>query len=189
MKFSSSETGNPIVVSEFGELEYSANDDESLMAVTLKSCPTGINRNQSSISKEVMKKALPSFSNKPILCEIVDEVDEHGNEYKDFGSHAMSIYEDAETGEIKTHYIEKCVGIIPESCNPRMIYDKKMDRTYTVVDGYIFNLYGNETSDIIKKNNGTKVSVEIAIDDMEWDEKNDCLDIKAFKFLGVTLLG
>lgn len=182
--FSSKETGKPIVVNTFGNISYSENSDPSLMSVTLKACHCGVNRNNSKITEEVMKKAFPTFSNKPILAEIIDG--ENGE--KDFGSHSFTLESD-ENGEEYTHYIEKPVGIIPETNNIHLEYDEDQDKTYTIVDGYIFNYYGNETSDIIKRKNGTKVSVELEIYDMAWSAKDKVLVINDFSFTGITLLG
>lgn len=182
--FSKKETGKSIVVSTFGELGNSINDkfqieDPGLMPVTLKACHCGINRNNSKISEAVMAKALPSFKNKPILAEIIDG---------DFGSHAMEYVEDSK-GDWFIRYIERAVGIVPESCNARLEYDKEKDRMYTIVDGYIYNYYGNETSDIIKRKNGTKVSVELEVNEFDWDDEDGSLEILDFTFSGVTLLG
>lgn len=183
-KFNSKETGKPIIVSTFGNIDISKPNkfsevDNSLMPITMKACHTGINRNNSKISETTMAKALPSFMNKPILAEIKDG---------DFGSHAMEYVED-NNGNIFVRYIERAVGIVPESCNAHLEYDKEKDRMYTIVDGYIFNYYGNETSEIIKRKNGTKVSVELEVNEFEWSQEDDCLEILDFTFSGVTLLG
>lgn len=181
--FNAEKNNTSVVLSTYGEIKYSADDDPCLMSVTLKACHCGLNRNNSRISEEVMKAALPSFSNKPILAEIIDT--ENG---KDFGSHAMEIVED-EDGVESVRYIEKCVGIIPESCNAHLEYDEENDKTYVIVKGYIYNEYGNETASIIKRKNGTKVSVELAVNDFSYSAKDKCLDIDDFIFMGVTLLG
>lgn len=183
-KFSSKETGKPIIVSTFGNMDIAkpnkfSEADSSLMPITMKACHTGINRNNSKISETTMAKALPSFMNKPILAEIKDG---------DFGSHAMEYVEDND-GNFFVRYIERAVGIVPESCNAHLEYDKTKDKMYTIVDGYIFNYYGNETAEILKKKNGTKVSVEIEVNEFEWSQDDNCLEILDFTFSGVTLLG
>jgi hypothetical protein len=182
--YSSKESGKPIVVNTFGNISYSESSDPSLMAVTLKACHCGINRNNSKITEKVMKKAFPTFANKPILAEIV----ENENGEKDFGSHSFTIESD-ENGNEYTHYIEKPVGIVPETNDIHLEYDESQDKTYTIVNGYIFNYYGNETADIIKRKNGTKVSVELEIYDMAWSGKDKVLVINDFSFAGITLLG
>ena len=182
--FSAKEIGKPLVVNTFGNVSFAESKDPSLMSVTLKACHCGVNRNNSKITEKVMKKAFPTFANKPILAEII--TDENGE--KDFGSHAFTIETD-EDGNEYTHYIESPVGIVPETNNIRLEYDKEQDKTYTIVDGYIFNYYGNETSEIIKRKNGTKVSVELEIYDMSWSGKDKVLVINDFSFAGITLLG
>ena len=182
--FSAKEVGHPLVVSTFGEMQSSETGNEGLMQVILKSCHTGLNRNGSFISDEDMTNALPSFANKPILAEIVE--DENGE--LDFGTHAMEFKEN-EDGDIKIHYIEKPVGIIPETNNIHLEYDKKEKKTYVKVNGYIFEYYGNEAADILKRKNGTKVSVELEIYEMSWNAKENYLAINDFSFSGVTLLG
>lgn len=182
--FNAKEIGKPLVVNTFGNMSFSENKDPSLMSITLKACHCGINRNNSKITEKVMKNAFPTFANKPILAEII--IDEYGN--KDFGSHAFTIETD-ENGNEYTYYIESPVGIIPETNNIHLEYDEEYKKTYTVVDGYIFNYYGNETSEIIKRKNGTKVSVELEIYDMSWSGKDKVLVINDFSFAGITLLG
>lgn len=182
--FNAKEIGKPLVVNTFGNVSFAESKDPSLMSVTLKACHCGVNRNNSKITEKVMKKAFPTFANKPILAEII--TDENGE--KDFGSHAFTIETD-EDGNEYTHYIESPVGIVPETNNIRLEYDKEQDKTYTIVDGYIFNYYGNETSEIIKRKNGTKVSVELEIYDMSWSGKDKVLVINDFSFAGITLLG
>ena len=181
--FNAADNNTFVTLTTYGEITYSANDDPSLMSVVLKACHCGLNRNNSRISEETMTSALPSFSNKPILAEIIDT--DNG---KDFGSHAMELVED-EDGVERVRYIERCVGIIPESCNAHLEYDKENDKTYVIVNGYIYNEYGNETASIIKRKNGTKVSVELAVNDFSYSAKDKCLDINDFIFMGVTLLG
>lgn len=182
--FSAKEVGHPLVVRTFEHIDYDADSDNGLMKVKLKACHTGINRNDSNISDETMTRALPSFSNKPILAEIVKDSD--GN--LDFGTHAMEFVED-EDGKVKIHYIEKPVGIVPESCNAHLEYDNQKKRNYVIADGLIFKYYGNEASDIIERRGGTDVSIEIEINEMSWDAKENCLNIEDFTFSAITLLG
>ena len=182
--FSAKESGHPVVVRTYGhKLEYSSEEDNGLLKMTLKACHTGLNRNGSFISDEDMLKALPSLANKPILAEIT----ENSKGEKDFGTHAVEMVEN-EDGELEMYYLEKPVGIIPESCNAHLEYDKKEKKNYVRADSYIFRYYGNETASILERRNGSEVSVEIEIEDMHWDAQNNYLVIKDFVFNGVTLL-
>lgn len=183
--YNATETGHPLVVSTFGEVEeFASNVDEGLIPIKIKSCHIGLNRNGSYISEESMTKAIPSFANKPFLAEITN----NSKGEIDFGTHAMELTEDEE-GNSKIYYIEKPIGIVPESNNAQLIYDEDQDKTYLWVDAYVFKYYGNEAEEILERKGGTKVSIEISINEMAWDAKNNWLDIQDFVFDGVTGLG
>ena len=182
--FSARETGHPIVVSTFGKMNYTDSEDDGLMTTYLYACHTGLNRNGSYIFDEDMERALSSFANKPILAEIIED----SNGELDFGTHAMEFVED-KSGELKVKYIEKPVGIIPESNEIHLEYDKKEDKSFVKTKGYIFKDYGNETVEILERRKGVDVSVELNINELSWDAKNHWLVIKDFTFNGVTLLG
>lgn len=182
--FSAQKVGHPLVVSTYGKLEYSSEDDDGLMKVHLKACHTELNRNGSYIADEDMTRALPSLANKPILAEIVfDE-----NKEADFGTHAIEEIE-TEDGQKKLYYIEHPVGIMPESCGAHLVYDDEEEKNFVHADGYVFTLYGNESADILKRRNGVDCSVELEIYEFAWDGKNNWLSLKDFIFNGVTLLG
>ena len=186
--YSSSEHDNkPIVVTVPALFETDNSDEiDGLYKVRLKACHTKLNRNNSYITKEVMEEALPSFYNKPILAHII-EVEE--GEY-DFDRHNMEIIDDPfNEGEKRINYIEKPIGIVPESGNAHLEYDEEEEKDYVVVDGYIFTDYSNGGYEIIKKKGGTKVSVELAVEDMHYNTKENCLYIDKFTFSGVTCLG
>lgn len=185
--FSSQDFGAPIVVQSFGEFEADSTVDSDLVPVKLQACHTLTNRNKSFISEKVMRKALPSFANKPILGYI-HQLDDGSY---DFYTHNVSYVEDEDSEDgIRAEYDERPIGVIPESCNAHLEYDNVKKKTYVVVNGYIYSLYGNRAIDIIKNNGGsTKVSVEIAVNEMSFNAKEDYLEIEDFEFLGVTCLG
>lgn len=191
--YSSTDNDNAMVIvqvpGEFKEetsLKFSGEETVGLLPVTLQSCHIYENRNGSYISKATMKKAMPSFSNRPILGHIIQKDD---GSY-DFDSHNMEIIDDPwNEGGQRTHYIEQPIGIIPESCNARLEYDEEKEKTYVVVDGWIYEDYGNGAAEIIKEKGGTKVSVELGIKDFSYNPKKKRLEIEDFTFLGVTVLG
>ena len=187
VSFSAKDFGAPMIVQSFGEFEADASDNSDLIPVKLQACHTLVNRNRSSISDKVMTSALPSFANKPILGYI-HQLDDGS---WDFYTHNISYVEDEESEDgIRVEYDERPIGVIPESCNAHLEYDKEKNKNYVVVNGYIYSLYGNRAIDIIKNNGGkTKVSVEIAVNEMSFNAKEDCLEIEDFEFLGVTCLG
>ena len=179
--FNSKEHGSVIVVQSEGLFEVDYNPTQGLVPVRLQACHTELNRNNSYISEEVMTQALPSLKNRPILGNVI-ELD--NGEY-DFHSHDMII----NTDEDEIEYIEKPIGILPESCNPHLEYDEDKEKTYVVVDGLIFEDYSNKELKIIKEKETVKVSVELCIEEMSFNAKEKYLSIDKFYFNGVTCLG
>lgn len=186
-KFSAKENGGPIVVQSLGEFEASQISSQGLVPVTLQACHTELNRNNSFISEETMTNALSSFANKPILGYI-HQLDD--GTY-DFYTHNISYVEDENTEDgVRVEYDERPIGVIPESCNAKLEYDKEKDKTYVVVTGYIYEDYGNRAVEILQNNGGkTKVSVEIAVNEMSYNAKEGYLNIDDMYFMGVTCLG
>ena len=170
-----------IVVGVPGNVRFEKedNDTEGLCPVSLQACHINENANGSFISEKAMKAALPSFSNRPILGYIYQ--DENGD-YQ-FRDHAMHIDDD---GELV--YDEAPVGVIPESCNAHLEYDEDKDKTYVVVDGYIFEEY-SKAKEILDREEESSVSVELSIRELSYDSKEKRLNIEDFYFSGVTVLG
>ena len=181
--FSAKEADGPIVVHTPGNFEAVDVSQNGLLPVKLQACHTGTNRNKSNISMESMTAALPSFSNRPILGYIHQLEDGTW----DFYAHNVD-FVDGEDGEVDVEYLEVPVGIIPESCNAKIVYDELKEKNYVNVNGYIFEEY-SKAAEILRAKGTSKVSVEIAIEDMSWNADEDCLNINSFYFMGVTILG
>ena len=184
--FSSEKNGEPLVVQVHGKVNFdnSNKDKDGLLPVHLQACHTDLNANGSNIDKKVMESALPSFSNRPILAYIHKVVtDENPEGQWEFYTHNM--HED-ENGELV--YDEYPIGIIPESCNAQLVYDKEKNKTYCEVDGYIFEEY-SKASEILEREGECYVSVELSIRELAYDAKSKCLNIEDFWFSGVTILG
>lgn len=128
-----------------------------------------------------MEQALPSLKDRPILGDIVKLDD---GTY-DFFSHDFEVDED--TGEIT--YIEKPIGVTQDTENAYLEYDEERDVYFVVVYGVIWEEYGNQAADIIRRKNGTKVSVELSISDLSFNSKEKYLEINDFYFSGITCLG
>lgn len=185
-KFSAEKSGEPLVVQVHGRVNFDESDKnkDGLLAVHLQSCHTDLNVNGSNIKSTVMKNALPSFSNRPILGYIHKVVtDENPDGQWEFYSHNM--HED-ENGEVV--YDEYPIGIIPESCNAQLVYDEEKDKTYCEVDGYIFEEY-SKAAEILQREGECSVSVELSIRELSYDAKQKILNIEDFWFSGVTILG
>lgn len=178
--FDANKTGNPIVVQVHGKIHFdnSNKDTEGLLPVHLQACHTDLNINGSNINESVMTSALPSFSNRPILGYI-----HNVNGQDEFYSHNM--HEDKDGNIV---YDEVPVGIIPESCNAKLVYDEKKGKTYCEVDGYIFVEY-SKAAEILQREGECSVSVELSIRELSYNAKEKYLDIEDFFFSGVTILG
>lgn len=181
--FSAKESDGPIVVHTLGQFETTDISKNGLLPVKLQACHTGVNRNKSNISIESMTAALPSFSNRPILGYI-HQLDDGT---WDFYCHNAEIVEDKD-GNTEVEYLEVPVGIIPESCNAKIVYDELKEKSYVNVNGYIFEEY-SKAAEILRAKGTSKVSVELAIEDMSWNLDEDCLNIDSFYFMGITILG
>jgi len=182
--FSAQEAGGPIIVQSFGEISTSDTTTMGLTPCTLQACHTELNKNHSFIEDDVMNNALASFANRPILG-YVHQLDDGS---WDFWDHRMSIEENG--NESRLEYLERPIGVIPESCNAHLEYDENQQKNYVVVNGYIYDDYGNQALDIIKSYDGkVSVSVELAINAMSYNAKENYLNIEDFVFMGVTCLG
>ena len=150
-----------------------------LLKTHLQACHLFDNRNKTYISEESMKEAIPSFFNRPILGYIYKTED---GSY-DFAGHEIGL---DENGDFE--YYEFPVGVIPESCNPQLVYDEKKDKTYLEIDGLIYEDY-SRAAEILKDKKQAKVSVELSIDEMSYSATDKLLNLEKFHFMGVTILG
>lgn len=181
--FSSEEYGAPLVIQSFETFEVEEdNDNKGLLPVKLAACHIGRNRNGSAISEENMNKYKDTFKGRPILGSII-KLD--SGEY-DFHSHDMELVE-TEDG-VEVNYIEQPVGVISQLGDPYLEYDEKEDKTYLMVKGNVFEDY-SKAAEILQRKQRCKCSVEIAVEEMSFQAKENCLSIDKFYFTGVTILG
>ena len=184
INFNSKESDTEIVVQVLGSLSFeNKNVYEGLAPVHLQACHTDRNRNGSSITTKVMKKALPTFKNKPILAYIHKITNEDGEEEEVFGWHAVHEDEDG-----NTVYDERMVGIIPESSSPSLEYDEVKQKYYVNIDGFIYEEYSH-AKDILERMGEASVSIEINVTQLSYDAKEKLLLIEDFYLNGVTILG
>lgn len=178
--FSAEKQGAPLVVQSFGTFEADEKTSDGLMAVRLKSCHTGKNRNQSGITDDNMNKYKHTFKGRPILGAIYKT---DTGEYE-FRAHDMEIIDDGE--DIK--YIEQPIGVISQIEEPYLEYDKEEDKNYLMVSGTIFSDY-SKAAEILERRRTCKCSVEIAVEELSYNCDEDYLSIDKFRFSGVTILG
>ena len=178
--FSAEKQGAPLIVQSFGTFEADNKNSDGLMAVKLKSCHTGKNRNKSGITDDNMNAYKHTFKGRPILGAIYKT---DTGEYE-FRAHDMEIINDGEDIE----YIEQPIGVISQIEEPYLEYDAEEDKNYLMVSGTIFSDY-SKAAEILERRRTCKCSVEIAVEELSYNCDEDYLSIDKFRFSGVTILG
>ena len=183
-KFSSNETGSQIVISIPAKFEVSDKyTDDSLLFCRVKLMHSGENRNHSSIPDDALYKAGKRLAYKPILANFMEYVDEEtGETLKDFTSHDIILNNDG-----TTTYLEHQIGAFTSD---EPYYEIEEDTGHNFMYGYcaIPREYTDAAS-IIERKNGTKVSVELCVNELEYDVNNKTLELTDFFILGATCLG
>lgn len=139
---------------------------------------TGINRNHSSLTEEAAKKAIKNLAYKPVLanfCEI-DGV-------KDFTSHDFDVDEDG-----NYVYYEKQVGCFTADKAYMEKDDDREDRMNVFAKVAIPREY-TDAAEIIERKGGTKVSVELAVNELSYNSKDKLLMLEDVDVMGLTCLG
>lgn len=178
--FSADKQGAPLIVQSFGTFEADNKNTDGLMAVKLKSCHTGKNRNKSGITDDNMNKYKHTFKGRPILGAIYKT---DTGEYE-FRAHDINVIDDGEDIE----YIEQPIGVISQTEEPYLEFDEKEDKNYLMVSGTIFSDY-SKAAEILERRRTCKCSVEIAVEELSYNCDEDYLSIDKFRFSGVTILG
>jgi hypothetical protein len=176
-RFSANDSGYKICVQVPSVYEKPESEDTgSMLYADLKLLHTNRNRNGSNVTKESAEKCMKSLKYKPVLANFckIDGVE-------DFTSHDFEITEDG------VNYLEHQVGCIT-SDEPTLKYDKDKDRYYLYAKAAIPREY-TSAAEIIERKNGTKLSVELGINAMEYDAEKKELLLTDIEVIGVTLLG
>lgn len=157
-------------------------DNERFLKLRVKVMHTGLNLNNSNFNLDVVEAARPTLANIPLLAFIKKVDGQDSND--DFAGHEyeIKITED----EMKYVYLGRPIGIIPETNNYEVETDET-GKTFVSVDAYVWKDYANSALDILNRDEVKKVSMEVLIDDYEWEE--NYIDVKAYKYTGVALLG
>ena len=166
-------------------------DDPRFMRVRIAVMHSGENRNGTSFSANVIKKAKDTFANIPVLAYVQKYQDENGNTVMDYKGHEMHMENDAfHEGQQKIIYDERVVGVVPEKNNFEIQHDDTNDADFAVVDALIYRDYGNYVADILEDRGGkTDVSAEIFCQDLSVNAESGVIDVGKMVMSGVTLLG
>ena len=176
--FSSKDTGYQLCVQMPAVFEKEENKDDSLLFAKVKVFHTGRNRNKSNVTEEAAKKAMKTMAYKPILAAFTDV-----NGESDFTTHEGEIDEDG-----NWVYTERQIGCFTAD-KPYMEEDPdNKDRKYIYAYAAIPRIY-TDAADIIERKDGTKVSVELAVNEMSFDAENKELVLEDIIVMGCTCLG
>lgn len=140
----------------------------------------GVNRNGSSISKEVFEKCLKSAYNCPIVCNYDSETDT-------LGGHDMAVVH-SDNGDLKLINLTTPVGVIPESSRlfwENVEEDDGTSHEYLCAEALIWKR--QEAYQKIKKDGITAQSMEITVKDGKMVDK--IYQIYDFEFTAFALIG
>lgn len=177
--FSSKDTGYQLSVQVPANFEVDGNtyQDNTLLFGKVKVFHIGPNRNGSSVTKNAAEKALSTIAYKPLLanfCEV--------NGVKDFTSHDMEFNDDG-----SVTYVEHQIGCFTADA-PVIQYDETTEKEFVFAKVAIPREY-TDACDIIERKNGTKVSVELLVNEMNYSAKDDILELTDIIVQGCTCLG
>lgn len=141
------------------------------------------NLNNSYFDMTIIDTAKESIKNIPILA-FVKSVD--GTNESDFGGHEFEIA--ITDGDLKFKYLGRPIGVIPAE-NNNYHYETIDEKTFVVVDGYVWTDYANEALDILERDKEKGQSMEIRIDEGKWDLDNGWYAVNKYRYTGVTILG
>lgn len=178
--FSSKKSGYQLAVQipATFEVDNEYKDDTILFAKS-RMFHIGVNRNHSNVTKDAAEKAMRTMAYKPLLANFAEFEDENGNTFTDFTSHDMVIEND------KIKYLEHQIGCITADEPWFEDYEGK-----TYVCGYLaIPRDYTEAVDIIERKNGTKVSVELLVNELMYDAKSKELVLTDVVVSGLTCLG
>lgn len=168
------------------KIEYSETTNPSLCKCSIYVMHTGENFNGSSFSEESVLYAKETLKNIPILASIRRDEDYNPIDFEGHEMQTRLIENSNGDYDWKVVYIEKPIGVIPETNNYR-IETLDNGEKWVVVDGYIWKEYGNGAYELLKAND-KKVSMEISVDEGYFDD-DFMYHIKKYNYLGVTVLG
>ena len=140
----------------------------------------GDNRNNSSMSKEVVEKALPTIYNVPVIGEFIEKKE-------DFGGHGGKIIISGEGIE----YVQTTVpfGVLPESANPRwemITHEDGEEKEYLVADIILWSGRYKELDVTIEEYSQQSMEINIGKGDFNQD---GVFVIDEFEFSALCLLG
>ena len=177
-KFSSVESGYQLCVTIPAKFEKDDSNNSQMLFADVLLMHTSDNRNHSSLTEKAAKRCLSSIPYKPVLANFAEFDGE-----LDFTSHDIEIDKDG-----NYEYIERQVGCF--TADKATLDDEADDkgRKYIHAKVAIPREY-TKAAEIIERKNGTKVSAELAVNEMSYNAEEHILYLDDVEVMGVTLLG
>ena len=182
--FDSKNSGYQIAVQIPANFEVDENtEDDTLLFCTVKIMHSGENRNHSNVTDEALIKASKNLAYKPVLANFMEYVDEKtGETLKDFTAHDMILNDDG-----TVTYLEKQIGCFTAD-EPYFEVEEETGHNFLYGKCAIPRSYSDAVS-IIERKGGTKVSVELLINEMQYNSKSKVLELTDIIIKGLTWLG
>ena len=146
-------------------------NDSQFMKIRIRAFSDGVTRHGYSFTLDEIKESAFTILGKPILFKFDEWHD-------DCGSH--------DKGEVQC-------GFIPfeeEKANIQYEYDEDLDKTFLVVNAYIWKVYQENLFRILSRDDGyKKVSVEMWLVDYDDSENSNVVPVFSHCYTGITILG
>ena len=182
--FSSKESGYQISVQVPAQFEINKEQkDDTLLFCKVKLMHSGENRNRSSVTEDALQKCSKTLAYKPILANFMEYVNEEtGETLEDFTSHDM-----IQNADGTTTYLEKQVGCFTSD---EPFFEVEEETNHNFLYGYcaIPRDYTSAAT-ILERKDGSKISVELAINEMQYNASSHVLELTDVTIMGATLLG
>ena len=182
--FSAKELGYQVSVQIPAQFKVEKKEnDGTLLFCKVKLMHSGQNRNHSSVTDKALRKAAKHLAYKPILANFMEYEDEDTGEIlKDFTSHDIEFNEDGSVS-----YIEKQIGCFTSD---EPFFEIEEETGHNFLYGYcaIPREYTDACS-VIERKGGTKVSVELGINEMKYNSRSKVLELTDVTIMGATCLG
>ena len=182
--FSSKESGYQISIQIPAQFEINKEqNDDTLLFCKVKLMHSGENRNHSSVTEDALQKCSKTLAYKPILANFMEYIDEEtGETLEDFTSHDMIQNDDG-----TTTYIEKQVGCFTSD---EPFFEVEEETKHNFLYGYcaIPRDYTSAAT-ILERKDGSKISVELAVNEMQYNASSHVLELTDVIIMGATLLG
>lgn len=163
--------------------EFQEFEDDRFRKAKVYVMHDGQNYNGSIFQMNSIESAKDSIANIPILAFIKQQ---DGMDGSDFAGHESEVVIDG--SDVKYRYLGRPIGVVPAIGNDYH-YETIADKTYVVVNAYIWTDYANEALDILENDGYSKSqSMEIRVDGGMYDEC-DNLNITQYRYTGLTILG